>query len=123
MKVISCAYSFEADEESGGQTVLYPTLAKARKGAIELMRETRENILTNLEKYGTLDEVEVDELSAELSEVTLPPLTRDAVCAIINTCGGSYVTSERPLLKITLAPGKKHPTITKLRAHTSLRGA
>lgn len=99
MQVIEARFSWEVDQQTGSQTILFPTYGQARNRALELIKDHIDDHIANAERYG--NEPEDLELTVEFERVSVVGINRETFCNIINSSGGSYSVKQIPLGKIT----------------------
>ena len=116
MRLYHAQYNWEAQAEIGSATIAFPTLAEARSRSIELLKEYAADQLQAEEKYDSDPSVlDSEVLTAEIKLVEVVPLNVRTFCEIINTQGGSYVHSEKDVLKISLPVRAKRPVIERVK--------
>jgi len=113
MRLYEVRLSFEFAE--GGSTMVFPNLAAARSRAVELLKEHMQDMVDTADR---LDMPEIDrgipDLSAKIDLVETPPVTKEVLCDIINSNGGSYVRSNRTVMTIALPAGAKRPVVKRV---------
>jgi hypothetical protein len=108
MKLWEVSLSFELS--NGLSTIVYPTLGRAKKDAIDHLKSERATDVDNNKKYDA--DYERD-LSAKIEMVEVRPVSAELFCQVVNSGGGSYVSSRAPVMTLTL-PAKSDKVVTTI---------
>jgi hypothetical protein len=107
VKIYQVHFSFELS------SAVYPTLAQAKSELIKILEEEMEGIKSRHLLFGDRFRMKHEVLTAEIELCEVVKITPESLCAILNTNGGSWVVSHKPIGKITLDSNKKKPRMVR----------
>jgi len=100
VNIYHLTFSWEVDRENGTNILVYPTRRKAEEEARRLLQEQAQEEIEGAVEYN--NDPPTDTLTVDLDLIEVVPITRESLCAILNSQGGSYLRDSARIGTFTL---------------------